>query len=75
MADAVTVTGVRATDMAVRLMYDGVTQLNVEADLSTATRRWVHALGSATGQIFATYTAMLQIRDELEQMSSEVNNG
>ena len=75
LADAVTVTGVRAADMAVRLMYDGVTQLNVEADLSTATRRWVHALGSATGQIFATYTAMLQIRDELEQMSSEVNNG
>ena len=75
LADAVTVTGVRAADMTVRLMYDGVTQLNVEADLSTATRRWVHALGSATGQIFATYTAMLQIRDELEQMSSEVNNG
>lgn len=69
------VSGVRADDMAIRLTYDGVPCANVEADISVATRRFVKKLGRGDGQIFATYTAMLKIRDVLEQMSNEVNNG
>ena len=69
------VSGVRADDMAIRLTYDGVSCANVEADISVATRRFVKKLGRGDGQIFATYTAMLKIRDVLEQMSNEVNNG
>lgn len=69
------VSGVRADDMAIRLTYDGVPCANVEADIPVATRRFVKKLGRGDGQIFATYTAMLKIRDVLEQMSNEVNNG
>ena len=69
------VSGVRADDMAIRLTYDEVSCANVEADISVATRRFVKKLGRGDGQIFATYTAMLKIRDVLEQMSNEVNNG
>ena len=69
------VSGVRADDMAIRLTYDGVSCVNVETDISVATRRFVKKLGRGDGQIFATYTAMLKIRDVLEQMSNEVNNG
>lgn len=69
------VSGVRADDMAIRLTYDGVSCANVETDISVATRRFVKKLGRGDGQIFATYTAMLKIRDVLEQMSNEVNNG
>lgn len=69
------VSGVRADDMAIRLTYDGVSCTNVEADIPVATRRFVKKLGRGDGQIFATYTAMLKIRDVLEQMSNEVNNG
>lgn len=69
------VSGARADDMAIRLTYDGVSCANVETDISVATRRFVKKLGRGDGQIFATYTAMLKIRDVLEQMSNEVNNG
>ena len=69
------VTGVRAADMAVRLMYDGVPEPKVEPDMNMELRRWVRSLGGATGQIFATYTAMLKIRGELERMNSEVERG
>ena len=69
------VSGVRADDMAIRLTYDGVPCANIETDISVATRRFVKKLGRGDGQIFATYTAMLKIRDVLEQMSNEVNNG
>ena len=69
------VSGVRADDMAIRLTYDGVSCANIETDISVATRRFVKKLGRGDGQIFATYTAMLKIRDVLEQMSNEVNNG
>lgn len=69
------VSGVRADDMAIRLTYDVVSCANVETDISVATRRFVKKLGRGDGQIFATYTAMLKIRDVLEQMSNEVNNG
>ena len=50
----VVVTGVRAADMAVRLMYDGVPEPKVEPDMNMELRRWVRSLGGATGQIFAT---------------------
>ena len=69
------VSGIRADDMAIRLTYDGVSCANIETDISVATRRFVKKLGRGDGQIFATYTAMLKIRDVLEQMSNEVNNG
>lgn len=72
---SVYVTGVRAADMAIRLVYDNVTMTAVESDQVAMVRRFVKSLDGKTGQIFATYTAMLQIRDELERMNSEVSNG
>lgn len=67
-APAVAVTGIRAYDMALRLDYDGLELGLVEPDLSTAVKQFVRRLAGGSGQIFATYTAMLQIRAELERM-------
>ena len=68
------VTGQRAEDMALRLYYDDCPPAWVESDLVAATKRLVSSLNGQSGQIFATYTAMLKIRDQLEQLQSEVNH-
>lgn len=67
----VAVTGERAEDIAIRLCYDQVPVKWVEPDLALACRRFVNNLTGGDGQIFATYTAMLKIRDQLEQMNQE----
>ena len=51
--------------------YDQVPVKWVEPDLALACRRFVNNLTGGDGQIFATYTAMLKIRDQLEQMNQE----
>lgn len=63
-----TVTGIRAYDMALRLNYDNIPLTTVESDITMATKQFVNKLAGQSGQIFATYTAMLKIRDELERM-------
>ena len=62
--DEVSVTGIRAYDMALRLEYDQVASRSVEPDIVVATRSFLDQL-EGDGQIFATYTAMLKIRQLL----------
>lgn len=62
--DEVSVTGIRAYDMALRLEYDQVVLRSVEPDIVVATRSFLDQL-EGDGQIFATYTAMLKIRQLL----------
>ena len=62
--DEVSVTGIRAYDMALRLEYDQVALRLVEPDIVVATRSFLDQL-EGDGQIFATYTAMLKIRQLL----------
>lgn len=62
--DEVSVTGIRAYDMALRLEYDQVALRSVEPDIVVATRSFLDQL-EGDGQIFATYTAMLKIRQLL----------
>ena len=62
--DEVSVTGIRAYDMALRLEYDQVALRSVEPDIVMATRSFLDRL-EGDGQIFATYTAMLKIRQLL----------
>lgn len=62
--DEVSVTGIRAYDMALRLEYDQVAPRLVEPDIVVATRSFLDQL-EGDGQIFATYTAMLKIRQLL----------
>ncbi len=62
--DEVSVTGIRAYDMALRLEYDQVALRSVEPDIVVATKSFLDQL-EGDGQIFATYTAMLKIRQLL----------
>ena len=62
--DEVSVTGIRAYDMALRLEYDQVVSRSVEPDIVVATESFLDRL-AGDGQIFATYTAMLKIRQLL----------
>ena len=55
-----TVSGTRAADMALRLKYDDVSVLHVEESLEKAIPVFMEADGPK--RIFATYTAMLEIR-------------
>ena len=55
------VSGIRATDMALRLKYDNVEFGEVEEDLEKAIRKLVKS-GPNKKRIFTTYTAMLEIR-------------
>lgn len=71
----VAVTGVRSYDMALRLTYDGVKIGKVDTDIATSVSNFVKKLDGRSGQIFATYTAMLQIRDQLEKLAEEASNG
>lgn len=66
-AQLVGVTGVRAYDMALRLSYDGVSVDSVNDNLTEAVRDFLTETTGRDSQIFATYTAMLQIRDLLEK--------
>lgn len=61
------VTGVRATDMALRLSYDDVTVGKVEADLSQALAQLVKLSREQHRpiRILSTYTAMLELRSLL----------
>lgn len=53
--------GIRATDMAVRLKYDNLTFDKIEENLEVAIDKFTKA-NKKPKRIFATYTAMLEIR-------------
>ena len=55
------VSGIRAADMALRLKYDNLTFDKVEENLPTAVKKFTNC-SERPKRIFATYTAMLEIR-------------
>ena len=55
------VAGIRAYDMALRLKYDNIEVDNVIEDLEAAVNTFIEN-GDKPKRIFATYTAMLEIR-------------
>ena len=55
------VSGIRATDMALRLKYDDVKVEKIEENLETAVDKFTTA-NKKPKRIFTTYTAMLEIR-------------
>ena len=55
------VSGIRANDMALRLKYDNVTVDGINEDLEIATNKFTSG-NKRPKRIFATYTAMLEIR-------------
>jgi lipid II isoglutaminyl synthase (glutamine-hydrolysing) len=59
------VSGVRASDMALRLQYDDISTDAVESDIAAALDVFVTLEGKKT--IFCTYTAMLQLRKLLDK--------
>ena len=55
------VSGIRAYDMALRLKYDNIQAAEITEDLETAVQKFVNSTGKPK-RIFASYTAMLEIR-------------
>lgn len=55
------VSGIRATDMALRLKYDGINVRNVNENLSEALDGFTKS-GDKPKRIFSTYTSMLELR-------------
>lgn len=66
----IAVTGIRATDMALRLKYADIPTGNVESDLKKALNQFVTQLpAGGTGYIIPTYTAMLAARKQLGKLT------
>jgi UDP-N-acetylmuramyl tripeptide synthase len=66
-ADRITVTGLRATDLALRLKYTEI-ESRVEEDPATALDDFIGALAPGeTGFVVPTYTAMLELRKLLQR--------
>lgn len=57
------VSGVRATDMALRLAYDGVEARAVDEDIPRAVESFVRSHPDEPKYIYCTYTAMLAVRE------------
>ncbi len=68
LAHVKVVTGIRASDMALRLKYEGCRVDVIEEDIGQALRKLM-AEGDAPCRIFATYTAMLEIRRQISGKS------
>lgn len=64
---AVTVGGIRAYDMALRLQYDGVGVGAVGQNVSNILKRFLADHPNKPKRIFCTYTAMLAIRRQLKK--------
>ncbi|MGO5288313.1 MurT ligase domain-containing protein [Pseudoscardovia suis] len=56
------VSGVRATDMALRLAYDGVEARSIDEDIDRAVKRFLAGNPNQPKHIYCTYTAMLAVR-------------
>lgn len=66
--------GTRASDMAVRLHYDGVTADHVDPDLAGAVSRATsHVASGDTVVVFSTYTAMWQLHAVLTKLSGSAS--
>lgn len=67
------VSGVRAWDMTLRLEHDGVEVRKTEPDLTAALKAFRAASPGKTRRIYCTYTAMLELRAKLAELT-EVEN-
>lgn len=65
----VSVTGIRAYDMALRLQYDEVAMEKVETNLEQSLRDFIGAHPKQPKRIYCTYTAMLALRKELGKIT------
>ncbi len=65
----VSVTGVRAYDMALRLQYDEVAFEKAHPDLIESLRSFISNHPHEPKRIFCTYTAMLSLRKELSKIT------
>lgn len=63
------ISGIRAYDMALRLMYDDVKIGDIETDIALATDKFLSENSDQPIRIFASYTAMLQIRKILSKLT------
>jgi len=63
------VSGVRAYDMALRLMYDEVPIDKIETDVALSTSDFLEKYRGQPMRIFASYTTMLQIRKILAKLT------
>ena len=61
------ITGIRAYDMALRLMHDNVDfqESNINTNIAESVNNFLKLKGNK--KIYATYTAMLEIRKELSK--------
>lgn len=67
---SVITSGVRAADMALRLKYDDIQADSTKADLNASLLDFTAKVQEGqTGTIFATYTAMLELRSHLAKIT------
>lgn len=59
------VTGVRAYDMALRLQYNEIQIANIDTDIDIALQKFLDETTDQPKRIFCTYTAMLALRKKL----------
>lgn len=67
----VVVSGVRAADMALRLRYDNVEVGHIQTDLRLALQQLLETQSTQKYRIFASYTAMLELRKIMKGRSLE----
>lgn len=65
----VTITGIRAYDMALRLQYDEVPIEKVNVSLPKALHGFITAHVNEPKRVYCTYTAMLALRKELSKIT------
>ena len=64
------ISGSRAYDMALRLAYDKVKLYEVDTDLKNALAIFLEKSTDAPKRIYCSYTAMLELRRELEKITN-----
>ncbi len=69
------VSGVRATDMALRLAYDGVEARSVDEDIDHAVEAFVTAYPGVPKHIYCTYTSMLAVRNCMKRLAQVKDAG
>ena len=69
----VSLTGIRAYDMALRLQYDEVNCEHINTNLAEALHEFIAAHPKGPKRIYCTYTAMLTLRKELSKITRVEN--
>lgn len=65
----ITITGIRAYDMALRLQYDEIPIEKVDTELPRALQQFIARHPNDPKRIYCTYTAMLALRKELAKVT------